>query len=594
MVISIVIPTYNRPHLLAQCLEPLGRQLDGAENTEVLVIDDGSLPAHAAENRRLCASHNAVYFRAETNQGVAAARNTGISRSKGDWIVLLDDDFRIDEGWYATLYGILASQSETVVGVEGMVVPSGEGLWDNEVQNRTGGLYLTCHIAYRKKTLAAAGGFDSNFKSEAPFCEDHELAVRMLRRGRIIFVPALRGVHLPRRMRLLRYITSSFKRVRCFLAAEHYFFCKQGDWYHRFRHARTFWGTYLSVLLRNVINNLRRRNIADCLRHPLQFGALVAASLIEQAGAWVMLPYYFGVLIKNKPCCFHLFIDEQRTRNLWRFRDAAAVGRLRLRFSLLHSLFFPIIKKPVYDIRPMLRRLSALRTVEDCTIILRIDDVFLPETTVIDRFIEIMGRKKQPYLAGVTGDDLLNPAHAPIIERLRKSGAEIGIHGFSHQGRFGPFESELLQMNYGDIMRKIDAVMGAAVFKSSPPRAIIPPFNAISGEQISFLARRFAIVTGGSETMRFSDQFAGPVAMKEGGWYVAATHPCYDKAFSILRAGIMEQLARTGGFVCIALHMTEEEKDGFAGLSRLLDALPFPAASWQIFTKGDTGASYFT
>jgi hypothetical protein len=57
--------------------------------------------------------------------------------------------------------------------------------------------------------------------------------------------------------------------------------------------------------------------------------------------------------------------------------------------------------------------------------------------------------------------------------------------------------------------------------------------------------------------------------------------------------GLMKQLARTNGFVCLTLHMNEEEKDGFAGLIRLLDALPIRPISWQIFTKANSGTSYF-
>ena len=381
--------------------------------------------------------------------------------------------------------------------------------------------------------------------------------------------------------------------MRNLLAAEYYFFCKQGDWYHRFRHSRTFWGTYLSILLRNAVTNVRRRSIVDCLRHPVQFITIVVAGLLEQIGAWFLIPHYAGVLIKNRPIFFHLLIDGERTKDFWHFRDGSALPYLRFRFSLLASLFFPLMKKPVYDVRLMLRRLSSFRTKNDGQILLRIDDVFLSETTVVDRFIEIMDRKKYPYLAGVTGDELLNPAYVTIVNRLRETGAEIAVHGFTHRGRFGPYESELLQMNYAEFLNKLVAISGAQVFRNNPPRAFMPPFNAVSGEQISFLANHFAIVTGGSETMRFSDHFAGPVAMKEGGWYVPATHPYYNKAGAILRAGLLEQLARTNGFVCIALHMTEEKKNDFAGFIRLLDALPIRPLSWQIFTKANSGASYF-
>jgi glycosyltransferase involved in cell wall biosynthesis len=591
MLISIIIPTHNRPYFLAQCLAAISGQTRNDPDVEILAVDDGSDPEFAAANKNFCSAHGAIYHRLDKNRGMAVARNKGIAHSTGEWLVFIDDDFRVADNWLTMMKKTLCAQPESVVGVEGRIDPVGRGLWDNEVQNQKGGLYLTCHIAYRKYLIDMIAGFDPQFEFEGPFCEDHEIAVRMLRHGLIVFEPRLRGVHLPRRMKLTPYFFSSFKRVRTLLAAEYYFFCKQGDWYHRFRHSRTFWGTYLSVLVRNLVNNVRRRRSADCLCHPVQFFFLVAASIVEQIGAWLLVPHYAWVLIKNEPRFFHRLIDEERTNDFWHFRDRTALRYLRFRFLLLASLFFPLIKKPVYDIRPMLRRLSAFRTITDSHVLLRIDDIFLNETAVVDRFIEIMGRKKYPFLAGVTGDDLLNISYAPMINRLRGAGAEIAVHGFSHQGHFGPFASELLQMNYPDFLNKLVAISGAAVFRNNPPQAFIPPFNAVAGEQISFLARHFAIITGGSETMRFTDHFAGPVAMKEGGWYVPVAHPYYNKASLILRAGLMEQLARTKGFVCLALHMTEEENDDFAGLIRLLDALPIRPLSWQIFTKANSGTS---
>jgi hypothetical protein len=347
------------------------------------------------------------------------------------------------------------------------------------------------------------------------------------------------------------------------------------------------------MLLRNLINNVRRRSMADCLRHPVQFTALCMAGLFEQIGAWLLVPLYIKRLIEKRSAFFHRLIDEQRTMALWRLSDMAALKYLRFGFSLPHSLLFPLIKQPAYDVRPMLNRLAGFSAIDDCRVILRIDDVFLMETAVIERFIEVMRRQKIPYLAGVTGDDLLNPAFAPVIDRLRETGAEIAVHGFTHKGRFGPFESEILQMSYADLLDKLVAISGAAVFRNKAPLAFMPPYNAVCGEQISFLSHHFPVVTGGSETMRFSDHFGGPVAMKEGGWYVPATHPYYNKAKKILRRGLLARLARTKGFVCIALHMTEEKKDGFGAFNRLLDKMPIRPVSWQIFTKDNSGASYF-
>ena len=558
------------------------------------MVDDGSFPGPADKNAKICRSHEVNYERMDKNRGMSVARNRGIAKSSGEWIVFIDDDFCVEPSWYETLKRTLRSLGGEVIGVEGRIEPAGSGLWDKEVQNRSGGLYLTCHIAYRRKTITEIGGFDPQFEFLGPFAEDHELAARALRWGTIIFAPELQGVHLPRRIKLLPYVASSFRRIRALLNCECFFFCKQADRYHAFRHSRTFWGTYLSILFRHGINNLRRRPLADCLRHPVQLASLLAASLLEQIAAWFMLPMMVSKIIHEKPCRFHTLIDEERTARLWRLSNPVYAMMLRFHISHLRSLFFPIIKLPVYDKRPLMQRIALVSSLDSCIFLLRIDDVFLQQKETVERFIQVMARKKYPYLAGVTGDDCTNPSYVPFIERLRESGAEIAIHGFSHAGHFGPFASEILQMTFPDLAKKISAVAGSNVFKNHPPFAFMPPYNAVAGEQIPFLCRIFDLVTGGPETSRFTDRFAGPVAIKNSGWYVPTSYPFYSSAGRLLKEDVIGQIPGIKGFICISLHLEQEEKDGFSALSRLLDALPRPPLSWRHFTKDSSGEAYFT
>ena len=187
MLISIIIPTYNRPHFLAQCLAAISCRIRNDPDVEVKVVDDGSDQENAEKNEELCRTNGANYHRLEKNHGMAVARNMGISQSAGEWLVFIDDDFRVAVDWLATLKKTLCSQPESVIGVEGRIDPAGEGLWDKEVQNQNGGLYLTCHIAYRKYLIDMIRGFDPQFEFEGPFCEDHEIAVRALRHGDIVF-----------------------------------------------------------------------------------------------------------------------------------------------------------------------------------------------------------------------------------------------------------------------------------------------------------------------------------------------------------------------------------------------------------------------
>ena len=87
--ISTVIPTYNRASLLDGALASALNQ--SFEDCEVLVIDDGSTDATAELVAPYVASGRVRYIR-QANQGVSAARNTGIQQSRGRFIAFLDSD----------------------------------------------------------------------------------------------------------------------------------------------------------------------------------------------------------------------------------------------------------------------------------------------------------------------------------------------------------------------------------------------------------------------------------------------------------------------------------------------------------------------
>ncbi|MFP4123014.1 MAG: glycosyltransferase family 2 protein [Coleofasciculus sp.] len=83
--ISIIIPTYNRPHLLPRAVKSALEQT--IDDLEVIVVDDGSSePVVLPEYPRL------RIIRQSVNRGTAAARNAGAKAARGSYITYLDDD----------------------------------------------------------------------------------------------------------------------------------------------------------------------------------------------------------------------------------------------------------------------------------------------------------------------------------------------------------------------------------------------------------------------------------------------------------------------------------------------------------------------
>src|SRR5690606_27477811 len=89
-LVSVIIPTYQRPKLLLRALHSVQRQT--YQQLEILVVDDGSQDDTASVVRRL-PDRRIRYLRHERNTGLpAAARNTGIRAADGACIAFLDDD----------------------------------------------------------------------------------------------------------------------------------------------------------------------------------------------------------------------------------------------------------------------------------------------------------------------------------------------------------------------------------------------------------------------------------------------------------------------------------------------------------------------
>lgn len=89
MLLSIIIPVYRTADTLDRCIESVLAQ---AGNSEIILVDDGSpdvcpqlCDEWAGRDSRICVIHQA-------NQGLSGARNTGIERSRGQYLAFIDSD----------------------------------------------------------------------------------------------------------------------------------------------------------------------------------------------------------------------------------------------------------------------------------------------------------------------------------------------------------------------------------------------------------------------------------------------------------------------------------------------------------------------
>ncbi len=119
---SIIMITHNKFPLTRLCIESLYRYTDPS-NFELIVVDNASEDGTRAylEKLQCLLSNLQVVFNAR-NEGFAKANNIGIMRSRGDYLVLVNNDTIVTPGWLTRLIGYL--EREPNIGMVGPVTNS--------------------------------------------------------------------------------------------------------------------------------------------------------------------------------------------------------------------------------------------------------------------------------------------------------------------------------------------------------------------------------------------------------------------------------------------------------------------------------------
>lgn len=201
-LVTIIVPTFNREASIVDCIESLLAQT--YTNFEIIICDDNSDDSTVA-NISLFGDKRIRLIRRKVNGGPALARNEAILAAGGDIIFFTDDDVIVPKNWISS--GLIAFNDDAVLGVEGKITYVSDDYVprysDRVVQNLTGGLYMTANIAYRKKVLIDVGLFDPEMRQY----EDRCLAFKIIKKGKIIYVPTFNVIHQRE-----SYNTKSFMR----------------------------------------------------------------------------------------------------------------------------------------------------------------------------------------------------------------------------------------------------------------------------------------------------------------------------------------------------------------------------------------------
>jgi glycosyltransferase involved in cell wall biosynthesis len=185
-VFSIVIPVYNRAHLLERALSSVLAQ--SFQDFEIVVVDDGSTDdpgkiVAAIGDRR-------IRFHRQENHGGGAARNAGIDMAQGRYIAFLDSDDRFLPHHLATMNAML-DRAPGIAAYARMSVDRGNG---NVMLRPPRAIapgehmanYLLCERGFVPTiTLAldAATAKRVRYDPRLPFAQDTDFAIRLYLEG---------------------------------------------------------------------------------------------------------------------------------------------------------------------------------------------------------------------------------------------------------------------------------------------------------------------------------------------------------------------------------------------------------------------------
>ena len=192
-IISVIIPTYNRAHLIGRTIKSILNQT--FQDFEIIVVDDGSVD-DTEEVVRSFDDPRIKYLKHQKNLGASTARNTGIKNSRGEYIAFLDsDDEWLPEKLKKQInifqrapdkVGLVYSWAEMIDEKGELFRKLNFVVKGRVLQNILRGNFIpSSTVVVKKKCFDEVGLFDESFAS----CQDREMWTRIATKYEMEVVP---------------------------------------------------------------------------------------------------------------------------------------------------------------------------------------------------------------------------------------------------------------------------------------------------------------------------------------------------------------------------------------------------------------------
>jgi glycosyltransferase involved in cell wall biosynthesis len=262
-LVSVIITCYNQAHFLGEAITSV--LVQSYPHFEVVVVDDGSTD-HTSE---VVARNSRVRYVRQTNQGLSAARNAGLRRTQGDYVVFLDADDRLLPGALEVGVECLEAHLECLfvsgryrnIASDGSIhrnqpppLTIGADPYATLLQGNYIGMHAT--VMYRRAAFGFVGDFDVSLIA----CEDYDLYLRIAKdfptyhHGATVAEYRHHGANMTRNSSLM------LKTATAVLRAQRQYVKHNTVYKEAYKTGMKFWTEYYGKLqARDVIGCVRER-----------------------------------------------------------------------------------------------------------------------------------------------------------------------------------------------------------------------------------------------------------------------------------------------------------------------------------------------
>lgn len=180
--VSVIVPCYNQAQYLDECLQSV---LDQSYlHWECIIVNDGSPDGTEEIAKNWVEKDSRFAYLKKENGGLSGARNAGITKAKGDFILPLDADDKISKDYIALAVAEFEKDLEVkIVYCKSEKFGDIEGLWQLppfSISDLCRYNMIFCSALYRREDWKSVGGYDVNMIYGL---EDWEFWIAILKNG---------------------------------------------------------------------------------------------------------------------------------------------------------------------------------------------------------------------------------------------------------------------------------------------------------------------------------------------------------------------------------------------------------------------------